>query len=245
MSGGKTSSYMAVHYPADVEVFSLVRIEDSHCTPRDKKLVQRVADKIGQEFIATAESDLTLYAMFDLEQMIGREIVWVSGKTFDRTIQRRKHLPNIEWRFCTKEMKLRPIQKYCKQFGRVEMRIGFRWDEFERGANFEVNQSWRVVKFPLIEDKISHYPIYQWAKQSGIIFPSDSNCVGCFHKPIQQLRKNFDDNPKKMEWFALQETNNRQWKKEMDYFTIKNKVGLQQDFFFGTGSGCQAGFCTD
>ena len=33
-------------------------------------------------------------------------------------------------------------------------------------------------------------------------------------------------------------------KKEMSYKSAK-KIGLQTDFFFGTGSGCQAGFCTD
>ena len=46
-----------------------------------------------------------------------------------------------------------------------------------------------------------------------------------------------------MQWFSDQEINS-QWKKEMNYEQIKN-IGLQQDFFFGTGSGCQAGFCTD
>lgn len=46
-----------------------------------------------------------------------------------------------------------------------------------------------------------------------------------------------------MKWFADQEIKNK-WKKEMTYNQIK-KIGLQQDFFFGTGSGCQAGFCTD
>jgi len=34
------------------------------------------------------------------------------------------------------------------------------------------------------------------------------------------------------------------WKSNMTYDQIKT-IGLQQDFFFGTGSGCQAGFCTD
>jgi diphthamide synthase (EF-2-diphthine--ammonia ligase) len=28
LSGGKTSSYLAVHYPADYNVFSLVRTDD-------------------------------------------------------------------------------------------------------------------------------------------------------------------------------------------------------------------------
>ena len=31
ISGGKTSAYIAKHYPADINVFSLVRIEDKEC----------------------------------------------------------------------------------------------------------------------------------------------------------------------------------------------------------------------
>jgi len=47
LSGGKTSSYLAVHYPADYNIFSLVRIEDKRCTQKDLKLVQLISDKIG------------------------------------------------------------------------------------------------------------------------------------------------------------------------------------------------------
>ena len=83
LSGGKTSSYMALHYPADYNIFSLVRIEDINCKPKDKSLIKYVSDKIGMEFIATAESDKTLYVMRDLEQLIGKEIIWVTGQTFD------------------------------------------------------------------------------------------------------------------------------------------------------------------
>ena len=81
-------------------------------------------------------------------------------------------------------------------------------------------------------------------KTIGIDFPSDSNCVGCFHKDVQQLRKNWDEEPEKMKWFASQEIGRKKWKKEMNYNKIKT-IGLQSDFNFGTGSGCNAGFCTD
>jgi hypothetical protein len=235
---------MAVHYPADYNVFALVTIEDPRCSPKDKELIKWVSDKLGKEFIATAEDDLTLLAMRDLEQIIGREIKWLTGKSFDRTTNRRKHLANIEWRYCTLEMKIRPIMKFCKKLGPVEMNIGFRYDEKERGGNFNVEQGWRSVKFPLIDAKIGHYTVYQWAQKSGLVFPVDSNCVGCFWKPLQQLRKNWDDNPEKMQWFADQEANGRRWKKDMTYENIK-KIGLQEEFHFGTGAGCQAGYCTD
>jgi diphthamide synthase (EF-2-diphthine--ammonia ligase) len=70
LSGGKTSSYMAMHYPADYNLFALVQINDINCKPKDESIVKYVSEKIGKDFIATAESDFTLYAMRDLEQLL-------------------------------------------------------------------------------------------------------------------------------------------------------------------------------
>lgn len=248
LSGGKTSSYMAAHYPADYNIFALVRIEDKNCSPKDKALINYVSDKIGMDFIATAEDDATLYVMRDLEQKIGKEIIWVSGVSFNNLLKKRKALPNKMWRFCTIEMKLKPIYKWWKENINevVKMQIGFRYDEKERSNKFTTHwgkKEWRVGSFPLIDDKIHHYKIKEWANQSNLIFPGDSNCVGCFWKQPQQLRKNWQDNPKKMQWFSDQEIRNT-WKSEMSYNSIK-KLSIQQDFNFGTGAGCQAGFCTD
>lgn len=263
ISGGKTSAYLAKHYATDENIFALVRIEDRNCTPKDKALVQKVSDKIGMEFIATAESDKTLTVMFDLEQLLGREIIWTTGDTFEQVCLKRKALPNLMMRFCTTEMKMKPIFEYCqKEWGMVKMNIGFRFDELERqnsqNTNFKtiVGQSengrnkwaeieWRECYYPLIENRIGYFQVYQWATTTGLIFPPDSNCVGCFWKDLQQLRKNWDDEPQKMQWFMnMEKKMKRRFKKEMSYEKVKT-IGLQQDFFFGTGVGCQAGFCTD
>lgn len=264
LSGGKTSSYMAANYPTEHNLFALIRIEANYCKPKDKTIVKYVSDKIGMDFIATAESDKTLYVVRDLEQLIGREIKWVTGETFESVILKKKALPNMVWRFCTTEMKMKPIFDYCQAEIKsvVNMQIGFRYDEKER-ANREnktfktiVGQSengrnkwadiyWREPSYPLIDDKKSHYHIKQWADNIGLTFPPDSNCVGCFWKPFQQLRKNWDDEPQKMRWFSEMETKmKRKFKKEMNYEQVKT-IGLQTDFFFGVGSGCQSGFCTD
>lgn len=266
ISGGKTSAYMALNHPADYNVFSLVCIEADYCKPKDKGLVQFVSDKIGREFIATAESDKTLVVVRDLEQLLGKEIKWLVGETFEQLINRKKAIPNQMWRFCTTEMKMKPIFEFCQsEVGDiVEMQVGFRYDEKERGERNKDNTTfktvvgqsangrnkwaeieWRKLSYPLIDTKVTHYEVYQWSLQSGLEFPADSNCVGCFWKPFQQLRKNWDDEPQKMKWFSeMEKIMNKQWKKEMTYAKTK-KIGLQTDFFFGTGSGCQAGFCTD
>jgi len=266
VSGGKTSAYMSNFYPAEFNIFALVRIEAAYCMPQDKSIVKYVSDKISEDFIATAESDLTLYAVRDLEQKIGKEIKWVTGKTFEQVIFEKKALPNLMMRFCTTKLKMEPIFNYC-HFSIdkiVDMRIGFRYDEKERAERNRLNNTiksivgkknngknkweqieWRKMSFPLVDDKINHYDVTKWANESQITFPKDSNCVGCFWKPFQQLRQNWIDEPQKMRWFAeMEEKMNRTFKQGMSYFQVK-EIGLQQDFFFGVGAGCNAGFCTD
>ena len=112
LSGGKTSSYIAVHYPANYNVFALVRTDDKKCIYPDAKVRQIVSDKIGCEFVGTLEDDVIINTMLDLEQFIGQKINWVTGKTFDEIIKRKNgttFLPSYMRRFCTTEMKLTPI----------------------------------------------------------------------------------------------------------------------------------------
>jgi hypothetical protein len=272
LSGGKTSSYLAVNYPADYEIFSLVRIDAEYCKPKDESIVRYVSEKLSIDFIATAESDKTLYVMRDLEQMIGKEIIWVTGKSFDEQIDKKGMLFNLTMRYCTTDSKIIPIGDYIVKNilpkhnnEPVFMNQGIRYDEHERakkGINreyrnkFIVSKSangrnkwqeffWAVANYPLIYDRVTHPKIQKFWIDKKIDFPEDSNCVGCFWKDVQQLRKNWDEDPNKMRWFSEQEKRkNHFFKPNINYEQIKT-IGIQQDFFFGTGSGCQAGFCTD
>ena len=89
ISGGKTSSYIAANYPADYNVFALVRTDDKNCMYPDAKVRQIVSDKIGKAVIGTLEDDVIINTMLDLEQFIGQKINWVTGKTFDKIIIRK------------------------------------------------------------------------------------------------------------------------------------------------------------
>lgn len=263
ISGGKTSAFMAVHYPADYDVFACVLIDDPSCAPKDKGLVRAVSDKLGRDFIATAERDDTLRVVLDLEQLTGRSVMWLHGLSFDALNAKKKALPNKAWRFCTTEMKMRPIWDwwYANIGDVIEMRVGIRHDEKERAENLTTTfkgiigkrgtlnkwdeVEWRLVRCPLVQDHIEHFQVATWAKTTGLPFPADSNCIGCFWKPDQQLRKNWDEEPEKMGWFAGQERAcGASFKDGITYDQVKT-IGIQQDFAFGTGSGCQAGYCTD
>ena len=146
ISGGKTSAYMALKYPTDVNIFALVLTDDPLARFEDKSLEKAVQERIPH-FVATRELEDTVKSVFELEQLLGKEIKFIaSPKTLDQVIREKKWLPNRSTRFCTQELKLKPIFEYCylnllnpivKESGviittPVEMNIGFRYDEPQR-----------------------------------------------------------------------------------------------------------------
>lgn len=207
LSGGKTSSYMAMHYEADYNVFALVCIDDPKCRPSDKKLVQRVNDKLEQsqggkygEFIATAEDDQVLRVMFDLEQLMGQEITWVRGVSFEQLISKKKMLPNMNMRYCTTELKIIPMCEWVVRnlLGDDQQPVftnqGIRFDEEnrakkglcreyrnkiivgKRGSRNKWHEFfWAVANYPLIIDRVIHYQIQSFWADKGIVFPNYSN----------------------------------------------------------------------
>ncbi|MES2287471.1 MAG: hypothetical protein V4547_17385 [Bacteroidota bacterium] len=147
LSSGKTSSYMAVHYPADVEIFACVCIDYPKATPKDPSILKYCLDKLNGNFIASAEHDKSLKVMMQLEQLIGKEIVWVRGKSFDQVIDQAGCLPTWARRFCTTQLKIRAMFEYLwPRYGEVIMRIGFRADEMDRIISGQVEEIFPLEK---------------------------------------------------------------------------------------------------
>ena len=169
LSGGKTSAYIAANYPADYNVFALVRTDDKNCLFPDEGIRKIVSDKIGQEFIGTLEDDTIIYTMLDLEQFIGSPIQWVTGKTFDKIIERKNGIPNLPQpmrRFCTAEMKLQPIFDWWRKTINepVDMRIGFRANEMRRAKNMiEKTNENGLLEFKAIVGKSKNGNRNRWA----------------------------------------------------------------------------------
>ena len=229
ISGGKTSSYIAANYPADYNVFALVRTNEKSCLYPDKKLRQIVSDKIGVEFIGTLEQDNIIKVMLDLEQFIGKEITWLSPKTFDDVISQYKgkngsnYLPNLMTRYCTTDMKMKPIFEWWqKEINEVvEMRIGFRATEMNRAKRV-------IEKLKEVSFADGYY----------------NNCVGCFHRNPVFLNKMSQEHKNKMEWFANIEVENspNTFRKDCTYKEIlEYKPQIELDF--EDFDECDSGYC--
>jgi len=272
VSGGQSSAYIAANYPSDHLVFALVTTEDKSCQHPDPYLRKLASDKIGREFIGTLEDDVILRTMVELEQYLQQQIDWVAGNTFDDIATTKGGwLPNKLHRYCTVEMKLRPMHRWWKEkIGEpVKMQIGFRAGEEKRavrmiercndqgllefkdviGKHSNGNNKWATIAwqkplFPMIDDAIRRDTVVDFWKKKPVTFAERNNCVGCFHRNPLLLRKMFDQYPEKMEWFAAQERRPKkgQWRSDMTYDKIK-KHKLQHEISFDDFSECDSGDC--
>tara|TARA_R110000772_G_scaffold79545_1_gene170026 strand:+ start:201 stop:1043 length:843 start_codon:yes stop_codon:yes gene_type:complete len=272
LSGGKTSSYIAANYPADYDVFSLVRVEDVKCKFPDEKLRKEVEDRIQAPFIGTAEDDTIIHTMLDLEQYIGRPITWVTGKTFEKTIDNHSgFLPNKVARYCTTDMKTIPIAewRYKNIDEDVTMRFGYRANEQGRakrmmeklndngmtevkivvGKSKTGNQNkWKSIEyckpeFPLITDHLFKDTIEEYWKDKEVRFAYMNNCVGCWWRSPLLLKKMHEKHPNKMQWFAdIEEEAAGTFRSDVKYADII-KWKPQIELFDDDFNECDSGYC--
>lgn len=272
VSGGKTSAYLAANYPTDYNVFALVTTSDKTCLYPDKKLRQVVGDRIGREFIGTLEDDIIIHTILDLEQHIGNKIDWVSGTDFEDVIEyKRDYLPNVMTRYCTTELKMRPIFHWWhNNFNEpIEMNMGYRASEkrradamveklnsnglsefkatFEKGntgKNKWVTMEWRKPNFPLVDNFIERIDIEKYWKGKPVRFAQYNNCVGCFHRSASFLNKMSKADPTTFDWFIKQEEETGNFfKKNMSYKKIKESNFTMNIPFDYDSEGCESGFC--
>ena len=272
LSGGKTSSYITANYPADYNVFALVRTEDLSSKFKDDKIRQLVEDRIQAPFIATAEDDMIVYTMLDLEQYIGKEITWVTGPTFEKVINNHGgYLPNKIARYCTTDMKTMPIAqwRYNNIKEDVEMRFGFRANEQSRAKtmNDKLNERgmtevkiitgrtktgtrnrWGVIdyckpSFPLIKDGVFKDTVEVFWRDKPVRFAYMNNCIGCWWRGPMLLKHMADKHPEKMDWFARQEEGNKgNFKSDVSYREIIN-YNSQFTLFDEDFTECDGGYC--
>lgn len=273
ISGGKTSAYISANYKADFNVFSLVRINDLNSRFPDKKIRQLVEDKIQAPFTATAEDDVIIYTILDLEQYIGQEIKWVTGKTFDEVLDTAGTLPDPLRRYCTTQMKLEPIFNWWRNTIKTpcEFRLGFRANEQRRakrtlektnangflemkaivGKRGSRNKwsmiEWQKPVFPLITDNIYKDNVEQYWKGKPVRFAWMNNCVGCFHKNPLLIKKMHQKHKTKIEWFASKERIKHQkdvWYKDKNLsFSDIIKWDNQVELFKDDFNDCDSGYC--
>ncbi len=178
VSGGKSSSMMAIKYPTDYYLFAVVLTDHVPSAPKDPGLLRECVKRIPH-FVASLEADQTLSNMLKLEQEIGKEIRWVSAEySLDRFVygqtdlpgyrSGKKMLPNKLRRFCTQQQKLVPSFHHAYfhwwDGDPLLTNIGLRYDEPHRINNWTCeNDTFRYARACLLtKSRNCQYESVDW-----------------------------------------------------------------------------------
>lgn len=164
------------------------------------------------------------------------------GEPYDALITKKKYLPNAVTRFCTSELKIKPIETFLRRgWGEFDMIVGIRADEPRRVAKMP------HLHKPLALAGVSKQEVLAfWKKQPFDLQAEDGNCDLCFLKGLPQIASSINKTPSKAVWWARQETKigARFAKDRPTYEQLRQNAISQQDAF-GYDEDAIACFCGD
>lgn len=156
-SGGRTSAFMTV------ELLKDAKYKDAHV----------LFCNTGKENPATL--DYVMQVSCYIYKQFGKIVTWLEycpvnkfkvvyyrsasrmGEPFAALIEKRKFVPNVVTRFCTTELKIRPIKHYLRSIGIKNWIsfVGIRYDEPRRYRKVKAHKDAWENEYPLVKWKIS------------------------------------------------------------------------------------------
>ena len=134
-----------------------------------------------------------------------------NGEPFEDLINNKPCLPNPVARFCSIELKIRVIAKYCKSIGfditENDAWVGIRADEQRRASKIESH------RIPLVSDNITVKDISKFWQENDfdLNLPNmngktmHGNCDLCFLKPAHQIQSLIQEKPSRATWWIKME----------------------------------------
>lgn len=263
-SGGRTSAYM------------LYKVLEAHDMSLPQDCVVCFAN-------TGKEDEATLQFVHDCEKHWNVPIVWIeyqdaeeskdrwrvvsfetaarNGEPFEAVIRKKNYLPNPVTRFCTIEMKIRPIANYLFSLGMCRTRsegeymswVGIRADEPRRAAKIPRDRT------PLVTAGVSKEMVGDfWRNQAfdlqlpnfnGVTY--HGNCDLCFLKGTSQTMSLIQEKPERAVWWAKMEAlalasrpDGARFRKDRAGYAEMMKFAETQTDFFGNDETIPC-FCGD
>jgi 3'-phosphoadenosine 5'-phosphosulfate sulfotransferase (PAPS reductase)/FAD synthetase len=154
-----------------------------------------------------------------------------NGEPYDQLLEQRPSaIPNMQFRYCTMELKIMTLKRYLKSIGVTDYTSfnGIRYDEPRRWQ--KVKDSDIDVELPLVSWKITKADVLNWWKGQEfdlMVNEPYGNCDCCFLKGKGKLATIAKEKPELFDWWISKESKGRQWKKEITYQQIKDKAQSQ------------------
>lgn len=179
------------------------------------------------------EDEATLRFVQDCSEQWNVPIVWLeyeeptykivnfetasrNGEPFEALIRKRNYLPNPVTRFCTSELKIRPIARYLLSLEMAETKteaenmsmIGMRADEQRRAAKIADKSRIPLVTAGITKEDVGKF----WREQPfDLGLPNNNgvtmhgNCDLCFLKGASQTLSLIAEKPERAIWWAKME----------------------------------------
>lgn len=215
------------------------------------------------------ENEATLKFVHQVSQFLNDRIIWVEynpdpaicfnvvtyetasrkGEPFAALIEKRKFCPNRVARFCTQELKIRPMKKYCKKVLQWEHwvnMVGIRYDEPHRYAKTNSVAKFEVfdVEHPLVRWKITKPQVLAYWQKMPFdlqLKEHEGNCDVCFLKGKKKHQTIARETPQKFDWWIAQEQKvSGNFIKRYSYSQLRDWVQKQPEFNFSDEVQC---FC--
>lgn len=171
------------------------------------------------------------------------------GEPYEAMLRKKQYLPNPVQRFCSHELKNKPIAAFCG-LGDEDTMVGVRWDEPHRHAKMRK----RGFLLPLIEAQTTRPHVREfWRNEKfDLALPERDgltnlgNCDLCFLKDFNVIMSNVREKPERALWWARQEQRQgATFHKDRPTYASQHQYALaQKDFVGHAGDGIPC-FCGD
>jgi len=248
-SGGRTSAFMLheiLRVNGDLPERVVVSFQNTgREMPETLDFVQECGERWGVPIVWLEYRPTKPW--FD---QVGHNSASRNGEPFDALISKRKMLPNADMRFCTQELKIKTVRRYCRSLG---------WDVWANARGIRADEKHRAN--PSRDDRITNWhPLVDanvgkeriatfWRGQPfGLRLPylehgnPFGNCDGYFLKSEADKAALIRDFPERAEWWAAHERRiGATFRDKMDLTELANFIERQGDWIFDAEDAlCQA-----
>ncbi len=147
--------------------------------------------------------------------------VTVKNKNYDSLMDwsmKKKRLPIVMSRHCTKNFKITPMEQYARSIGATDknpiyLDIGISIDESHRANFTKYEKKYLIKEWPLVDLKISRKMCYDIIKEHGWPLPVKSGCDFCPFMPRSEMKKLSYENPERFAKIVAMEKNDTNYPK--------------------------------
>jgi hypothetical protein len=232
-SGGRTSAYMAKRLIDEGLTDYIVTFQNTGKEmPQTLDFVNECDKRWGLNILWLEYRKPATFALVDYKTASRK------GEPYTQLIEQRPaSIPNMQFRYCTTELKINTLKRYLKSIG-IEDYIsynGIRYDEPRRWSKAQPETELPLVKWKVSKNDVAEF----WKHQDFDLMVNEpyGNCDCCFLKGKGKLSIMAKEKPELFDWWIdIEKQSGHQWKKEISYQQLKDRSLSQIGMFDGDPS---------